>query len=337
MVSFLCFSLGLLIGSAALLRRGLAEILAFVLAPIGLVILIHLTVNSFGQGSEAVISFSRAGVLFVWGLAAGVILAGIPYFFSLSGKLTHETSFSFDRWLSSIQFTQWISSIGRHGASHAEKTTLYYATAIKLGALVSMADGKAERSEFSALCTVFNIRDTTTRDAKKIYLQQVQSPETLKEIIRPFLRAFGSKSSHAETLIYGMAKIALADEQSDPKEVALIWEAAKALRVPTTDAIRILSTAGILVNGQDGTADSTWDTNFRNALRGQPLTVKEQHLAMLGLRANASRQEIRKAWRKLAAKYHPDKLAGRKLPPDELEKAEEMMKKINAAYDWLSH
>ena len=47
---------------------------------------------------------------------------------------------------------------------------------------------------------------------------------------------------------------------------------------------------------------------------------------ILGLQFGASKEEIKKAYRKMAHKYHPDKKGG----------DEEMMKKINEAYAILS-
>ena len=50
---------------------------------------------------------------------------------------------------------------------------------------------------------------------------------------------------------------------------------------------------------------------------------------ILGVSKNASQQEIKSAYRKLAVKYHPDKNPGDKF-------AEEKFKSISAAYDVLS-
>ena len=50
---------------------------------------------------------------------------------------------------------------------------------------------------------------------------------------------------------------------------------------------------------------------------------------VLGLDKNATQEQIKSAYRKLAIKYHPDKNPGDK-------NAEEMFKKISVAYDTLS-
>ena len=56
----------------------------------------------------------------------------------------------------------------------------------------------------------------------------------------------------------------------------------------------------------------------------------EDYYSILGLQKNASKDEIKKAFRKLSRKFHPD------LNPDD-KKAEEQFKKINEAYSVLSN
>lgn len=56
----------------------------------------------------------------------------------------------------------------------------------------------------------------------------------------------------------------------------------------------------------------------------------DDYYKVLGLSKSASDSEIKKAYRKLAIKYHPDK------NPDNREKAEEQFKKVSEAYQVLS-
>jgi len=55
--------------------------------------------------------------------------------------------------------------------------------------------------------------------------------------------------------------------------------------------------------------------------------------AMLGVEVSASNQEVKKAYRKLATEYHPDKIIAQGLPDDFQKFAEDKFKEINSAYE----
>ena len=59
------------------------------------------------------------------------------------------------------------------------------------------------------------------------------------------------------------------------------------------------------------------------------MSEKRDYYEVLGIQKGASEAEIKKAYRKMAIKYHPDRNR------DNKEEAEAKMKEINEAYDVL--
>ncbi len=65
------------------------------------------------------------------------------------------------------------------------------------------------------------------------------------------------------------------------------------------------------------------------------MAEKRDYYEVLGVGRNATDDELKKAYRKLAIKYHPDKMVGK--PEAERKEAEEKFKEIAEAYDVLSN
>ena len=57
--------------------------------------------------------------------------------------------------------------------------------------------------------------------------------------------------------------------------------------------------------------------------------------ATLGVSPDASDAEVKKAWKKKMAAFHPDKIQGKDLDPEWVELANEKSAKINQAYETI--
>lgn len=70
---------------------------------------------------------------------------------------------------------------------------------------------------------------------------------------------------------------------------------------------------------------------------GQPSQedLVKKYSEVLGVSEDANLAEIKKAYRKLAKEYHPDKLAADSVPPEYIEFANQKMIEINEAYEYL--
>ena len=61
--------------------------------------------------------------------------------------------------------------------------------------------------------------------------------------------------------------------------------------------------------------------------------AKQDYYELLGVNRNASEAELKSAFRKMAMKYHPDRIQSQGLPPELLTAAEEKFKEIQDAFD----
>lgn len=71
--------------------------------------------------------------------------------------------------------------------------------------------------------------------------------------------------------------------------------------------------------------------------QGSPVSASslDDAYKALGVTADQSDQEIKRAYRKLMSQYHPDKLIGQGLPEDMIKVATEQAKEIQVAYDLI--
>jgi len=69
--------------------------------------------------------------------------------------------------------------------------------------------------------------------------------------------------------------------------------------------------------------------------RKPSLTEEDIHLETLGLKRGASFKDIKRAYRKLAMKFHPDKAVAEGKSDADIERTQTRMQEVNDAYAWL--
>ncbi len=77
------------------------------------------------------------------------------------------------------------------------------------------------------------------------------------------------------------------------------------------------------------------DARHQERARPRPKTKREKYLQVLGLTGTPDSVMIRRGYRQLVKKYHPDKYAADAHTDEERKLASIKMRQINEAYDWL--
>lgn len=174
-----------------------------------------------------------------------------------------------------------------------------------LSAAVMKADGKVLKSELNFVKSFFNAQfgpqfsqqhlQTLKRflDSNEIPLQRICNDIRMR--MQPEVRV---------QLLHYMFGIAKADGDVSPSEVNVIQQVANMMGVSTSDF------------------ESVKNMFYRNV---------DSDYKVLGVEANATDEEVKKAYRKMAIKFHPDKVA--QMGEEYQKGAKEKFQKIQESYE----
>ncbi len=148
------------------------------------------------------------------------------------------------------------------------------------------------------------------------------SPESFRQMADSVAAAFQQDAYPNIMRIYCM--MALASGAVSSEEQALLLDAEKCFRLNGYTE-RFFRQAG-----RKDTSGSGSRSSYTESGSGSELA---EAYRILGITSSASNDEVKKAWRKKAMEFHPDKIQGKGLPEAFINFANEETRKINAAYD----
>lgn len=258
-------------------------------------LLIALLIIFITGGAPALISF--LGTLLYTGIAGVMLLAAL--FFG---------------------FTYWMQKkVATYEQSQSESHNRFVWLLVNILMHTAKIDGRITKDEIQTIHRFFqyNLHYNQTKMlwVKEIIKEATSSSPSLDSLLKEFKETFAYEP---RLILLELVFQILYTKQNVPENELLI-----ARRIATYLEISAYDQRTIEAKYKYGHQYST--TPSRDAV--------DQYYATLGLKKGASKEEIKKAYRKLSMKYHPDKV--RHLG-DEFQKiAEEKMKEINAAHDYF--
>ncbi len=253
-------------------------------------------------------------LVFVTGGASGLInFLGWIFFSGLAGVLLFVAIFwGFSFWLQRRVFL--------YQSSQTESHNRFVYLLVQILIHISKIDGIVSKEEISTIQNFFqyNLRYNQTKMSlvKNHIKDAINSTQTLDALLQEFKDNF----AYGERLIL-LELIFQIIHTKDPvpqDELKVARDIAAFLDITPYD-LRTIEAKHTYQKQQ-------YQTSSRDAAA--------KHYATLGLEPGASKDEIKKAYRKLSMQYHPDKV--RHLGEEFRKIAEEKMKEINAANDYLS-
>ena len=206
----------------------------------------------------------------------------------------------------------------------------YLSLLMPLLAKIAKADGRVTEQEIAKIETIFSELRLTREErlfAQRCFTEAKDSPRRFEAFAINFAKMSYDFEVRLLTFKF-MVRVAGSDQILSEGERQMLALAGLYFGIPREIIVELLRpfTTG-------GRAES--DGRSRT-YRPSSASQREQDLALLGLKKNATADEIKKAYRQKVKELHPDRLHAQGLPETMLKEANERMAAINAAYDRLT-
>ncbi len=181
---------------------------------------------------------------------------------------------------------------------------------IVLSAKMAKADGKVTISEIKAFKEKINVPDNEIKNVARLWDQAKKTTDGFQVYAKQISNLLEKNSSVLEELLNLLVIIAEADGKITKLEKIYLKEVSNIFGFSDQDFERICS--------------SKLDKHI------DPYQT-------LGVLKDAPLEEIKKKWKKLAVKHHPDRLIAQGIPQDIIETNTYRLKEINNAWDLIKN
>lgn len=232
---------------------------------------------------------------------------------------------------------------GRRGPYHNEGTQDdINVSLLVLIAAVMKADGTVKRSELDYV-KQFLLNNYGEEQGKKYLamLRELVKPETnipLEEICYQIKQNTDYTTRyHMVDFLFGLA---VSDNSYGTAENSTMRAIARGLGINSGDYVSIFTRhVGSRYAGQNNYSNSSYSGGYSGGYSGSSRqyssssSTHKDPYKVLGLTSSATNDEVKKAYRRLAMKYHPDKVEG--LGEEVKKNAEAQFREINEAYEQI--
>jgi len=181
---------------------------------------------------------------------------------------------------------------------------------IALGAKMAKADGVVTKDEVRAFKDVFQIPENEVKNVARVFDQAKKEATGFEPYARQIAGMFRDDPEVLEDLIAGLMHIARADNVVHENEIRFLKDVAGIFGLSDADYRRLHAT----YLGPD----------------------MDDPYAVLGVSADISDDDLKKTYRDLIKKNHPDRAMASGMPEEFVQVATEKLSKINAAYDQIA-
>ena len=210
------------------------------------------------------------------------------------------------------------------GEQLQQAQALFFKTVFNLLGHIAKADGHISEMEVKlteAYMDKMGLTPEHKREAIRLFKEGASADFSLQDALSTY-RNLGARSPNlSQMLLVYLINLAMIDGGLDEKEREILQQVAEGVGFSRIAFEQLLRMVG---------AQNSFAQNRPHAANELALAYEA-----LGVSADASDADIKKAYRKLMSQYHPDKLMGQGLPEDMIKAATERSQEIQAAYDLI--
>ncbi len=177
------------------------------------------------------------------------------------------------------------------------------------------------------------------REAQEAFRQGKEPGFALTETLRAFRQGCGGDQDLLRIFLEIQLQAAFANGQLVREQRALLLEVAELLGFSRWELEQFLAMAQAEFNfasRQHGDRSHQQHGHAHGQRQAEPPRDRlRDAYALLGVAASVPDGEVKRAYRKLMSKHHPDKLAARGLPPEMLNMAKEKAQEIQQAWEMV--
>ena len=198
----------------------------------------------------------------------------------------------------------------RVAAMFNRRDQLFAICVVVLSAKLAKCDGAVNREEIDAFRRQFRIPPASLRDIGRLLDQARDSADGFEPYAAQLADVFADNHGILEDVLAALFVIARSDGAVNGRELDFLSR----------------------THQRFGLDQVSWD-RARGAIPRQPMSDEPDAYLVLGVSRSATVEEIRTTWKRLMRENHPDSLASRGVPAEFIERANEKVARINAAWD----
>lgn len=212
--------------------------------------------------------------------------------------------------------------------------TVFFTTTFSVMGHLAKADGRVSESEIQMARNIMrhmNLKEDQVQAAIRLFNEGKQPDFPLDDILQQFRQECGRRLGLMQMFLEIQVQAAMADGVITPAERRILDRMCAVLGLPVS-VIRQIEALIRMQQGRAGQQQYGGAGDAHSQAARRPDAVADAY-GVLGVEPSAGDAEVKKAYRRLMSRHHPDKLAAKGLPEEMMRVAQEKAQEITRAYD----